>query len=382
MSLNAATAETPTALTFADAANIKTTTSKTLRAELAQSVALGYSKGLYGPAETEIALDIFRQLAKDAETLVRRALSEAVSRIHTLPHDIAWLLARDVAEVAVPMLEFSTVLSEEDLIAITQSTKELLKLQAIARRETLSSPLVDALCATDEPLVIRDVLQNKGAQIQEAMLPTLLKQINRNELLLEALIQRGQLPMTLVERLFSSVSDRLRLVLMERYPLATELVDHAVVDAKEWSTLDTITPQISSQALDAMIADLHARGELTHSFVIRALCIGDLRVFEAAMATLAGISILNARLLMLDPGPLGFKALYEQAHLPESFAEALRVVYNMALEETGFGRFQPADYAKRLVQRLCSEGYDKRLTDMPYLISLMRREPNEAPTIH
>ena len=105
--------------------------SVTVRAEITQKVASGYREGQYSPAERELAQEIFRLLARDAEVTVRKALGEQLAHSMELPHDIALKLAQDVEAVSVPFLESSFALSEEDLIEITRSTEQLALLNAL-----------------------------------------------------------------------------------------------------------------------------------------------------------------------------------------------------------------------------------------------------------
>ena len=66
--------------------------------------------------ERRVADDILRQLSKSMEVRIRKALADHLKESVVLPHDIACDLARDIETVALPMLEFSSVLTDQDLI--------------------------------------------------------------------------------------------------------------------------------------------------------------------------------------------------------------------------------------------------------------------------
>ena len=51
------------------------------------------------------------------------------------------------------------------------------------------------------------------------------------------------------------------------------------------------------------VTQLRAKGRLTPALILRALCMGEIRFFEAAAAELAGIPFENAQVLARDPAP-------------------------------------------------------------------------------
>ena len=57
-------------------------------------------------------------MIKDAEVRVREALAQNLKENPDLPHDVALSLAQDVDQVALPILQFSDVLTDDDLIEI------------------------------------------------------------------------------------------------------------------------------------------------------------------------------------------------------------------------------------------------------------------------
>src|SRR6187399_2027955 len=98
--------------------------STAMRSRIAEKIARGYVSG--GLTETEVALanEIFRLLVRDTEVKVRKLIAEQLKGAMHVPHDIVLALAHDHPEVAAPILQYSPVLSEDDLIAIVQATRE------------------------------------------------------------------------------------------------------------------------------------------------------------------------------------------------------------------------------------------------------------------
>jgi uncharacterized protein (DUF2336 family) len=105
------------------------------RAGAAAKIASDFDSGSLSNDERELAEEIFRLMVKDAEVRVREALAINLKESLTLPHDVAMTLAADVDSVALPVLEFSEVLTAEDLVEIVR-TQGPSKLRAAAVRVT------------------------------------------------------------------------------------------------------------------------------------------------------------------------------------------------------------------------------------------------------
>ncbi|MEE2971352.1 MAG: DUF2336 domain-containing protein, partial [Pseudomonadota bacterium] len=91
------------------------------RFNTAEKIANGYSDGLLSDDERRIAEDIFSVMVHDAEVRVREALAANLKSCPFLSHDIARTLAADVEAVSLPVLQFSEVLTDEDLIEFVRN---------------------------------------------------------------------------------------------------------------------------------------------------------------------------------------------------------------------------------------------------------------------
>ena len=156
-----------------------------VRASLAGKISHALARDEFAQKEKEIAADILRILARDIEMQVRRSVALALSESISAPHDLVWRLANDVAEVAVPVLSHSPVLSEEDLIEIVHSTEEVAKLVGIAGRESISEMLSEAILATSNEAAATALLKNKSANISDESIDKHLEFLSDSTTLLE-----------------------------------------------------------------------------------------------------------------------------------------------------------------------------------------------------
>ncbi|MBB4266784.1 DUF2336 domain-containing protein [Roseospira visakhapatnamensis] len=175
--------------------------------------------------------EVLTHLAQDQIPRVRALLSEALKHVVGAPAAVIKRLARDVeVAVATPVLTFSPVLNDTDLLEIIRVRPVSAKLSAIARRAGLNTPVTDAIAATDDALAITDMLANQGAQIREETLDTLITRATQHPEWHNPLVHRPRLHREAARRLALFVSDTLVRALILRRDLDPEAAV-AVADA-------------------------------------------------------------------------------------------------------------------------------------------------------
>lgn len=320
-----------TDLTLKDVARLVEEPSPAVRAETAAKVAGRLDSGDLDPAAREIAEQILRLMIHDAEVRVRAALAETLKASPNVPHDVVLALAQDDAPVAEPVLRESLLLSDDELIAIVRERETACRV-AVARRAVVSPLVCDALIATGEERVVATVAENPGAEITPEGYHTILADFAESEVVKDRLARREGLPIGVAERLVSMVSEHLREHLVLHYEVAPEIADEIILDSRERATLGLLEPGVERVEVDALVAQLHAKGRLTPTIVLRAVCTGDLSFFESAMARLAGIPVANAYLLIHDQGPLGLREIYHRSGMPVALFPLIRTAVTAAAD--------------------------------------------------
>jgi uncharacterized protein (DUF2336 family) len=299
------------------------------RAEVAAILGTAFSLDALSQGEQPVAIQIFERLARDVEVDVRRALSEHIKSCPLLPRDLARRLAEDVEAVAVPILRYSTVLSDDDLVAIVAAGSSVKQI-AIAERETVSDVVADALVCNGDKPVVRALLANNGAEIGEESFQKVLDGFGDDGAVQTLLVDRPKLPITVTEQLVSLISGALKKRLISRHGLPEMLAEQLVEHGRERALLQEISPTIALRDLEVVTARLHANGALTPTLLLRALCTGNLDFFIAGAAALVRVPTINVRALLHNFGEAGFRRLYEKTGLPED----LRTAFWNALEVT------------------------------------------------
>lgn len=342
---------------------------------LAEKVVVAFTSGVFNPSEEAIASDIFRLLLKDTEKSVRSTLAEHLYDSASAPRDVIFKLACDETDIAERVLRYSPVLTDDDLSSIIKSTKSVLNLCAIANRKKVSERVSDILIDTRQEAVLSSLFSNKGADIASDSLIRAWNTISSNNSLLEILVKRGGLPISIAEKIFTVVSDEFKSQLIREYDLSVAIAQGAAVDAREWGLLgllpfDDITHPDYDERVEDLVNQLYDSDRLTPSLAVRALCMGFLNLFEAILAKMADIPRANARILILG-GNDGFQALYKAAGMPEGFVDAVGVVLSISLRLTKYGHEKPMDFRKQLIENIYMKGYNRNVDGMSYLLSII-----------
>ncbi|GAB4130716.1 MAG: DUF2336 domain-containing protein [Rhodothalassiaceae bacterium] len=344
------------------------------RAEAARKVGSYYTATSPKGKEREIAEDIFRALARDAETRVRKALSETLRENPEIPRDVAKTLASDVNEVALPMIEFSRVLGDVDLLEIIGSSDEERQL-AVARRSEVSETISDALAEAGSEKVVSTLVSNEGARIREATFERVLDRFPASDAVKTPLVQRSQLPLAVAERLVTMVSETLRNHLVTHHELSPAIASDLLLESRERATVSLLSPATKTTDVMDLVDQLHRNARLTPTLIIRALCMGDMTFFEAALAKRADIPVANAWKLVHDKGNLGLERLFEKARMPKAFLRVARIGANIAEEMQATGGDDRDLFRKVMIERVLTqieEGLDSENLD--YLIGKLSRK--------
>ncbi|MEP1030679.1 MAG: DUF2336 domain-containing protein, partial [Alphaproteobacteria bacterium] len=270
-------------LSKADVAKLLSDPTPDNRAATATKVAVAFDPGKLSPTERALAEEIFRLMVKDAEVRVRQALTENLKQNGNVPHEIAVALANDIDQVALPMIEFSQVLNDDDLIAIIGS-QDPAKQEAVAGRATVSEALSDALVSSGNEAAVTRLVANEGAAISESTFQKGVDDFGDRAGVQSAMVNRASLPVTVAERLVTLVSENLRDELVKRHELPAAMTTDIILQSRERATI-SLSSDSSVDDVMILARQLNDNGRLTPSITLRALCMGDITFFECAMAT-------------------------------------------------------------------------------------------------
>ncbi len=364
-------------LTQDDVAKLMADPSAEVRAETTAKIASQFVVEALSPAERQIAEDIFRKLVKDVEVRVRESLAAHLKNSPDLPHDVAMALACDVDSVSLPMLKFSEVLTDEDLLEIVCDQGGA-KQVAIAQRPSVSSRVADALIDTGNEKAVSRLVANEGAKLTEQALGRVLDEYQESEAVSDSLSRRPSMPAAISAQLVEALSGRLQDFLLQKHDVSPDVASNLILQARERATMSLVDYGSTDAELENLVEQLARKERLTASLLLRALCMGDMGFFERALARLADLPLQNTRILIHDHGGLGLESVYMKADLPKRLFPAFLAGIELSDETDYDGRQNDRSrFIERMLERVLTQFEDPqtRMTqeDIDYLLGKLEQ---------
>jgi hypothetical protein len=152
--------------------------------------------------------EILLTVADFVATEARAEMAERVADRADTPARLVEHLANDHPSVATPILQRSSVLTDEKLAAIAARSSQD-HLAAIAGRRMISELITDLLVSRGDQKVVRKVAGNQGARLSTAGFEGLVKLAGSDTELQAQLVARQDLPPDTVDNLLPHLSEAL-----------------------------------------------------------------------------------------------------------------------------------------------------------------------------
>ncbi len=231
-----------------------------------------------------LTLETLQCLADDQLPRVRQILAEEVKTLDCLPRRIALKMAHDIEIVSAPVLEYSPLLSDSDLIDIITTAHARHALAAIARRENLSATVSQAIAAAMDVPSVAALLKNASAQIRQKTMDKIIEQAERIRDWHRPLVLREDLSQRAIRRIASFVSAALVDQLAGRVNL-----DEDTREFLRQRMQDRIDRDDEVGDAVAVVAARHRDGTLDDKFVVSAAQDGQRDIVVQSLALLAGV---------------------------------------------------------------------------------------------
>ncbi|MBT3557405.1 MAG: DUF2336 domain-containing protein [Rhodospirillales bacterium] len=166
---------------------------------------------------TEMVLEIVFLLAADRAVAVRHIVAEEIKSLDNMPEGVVEQLAWDAeTTVSAPVLEFSPLLSERQLMEIIRSGVDGGALEAIARRHGLSNDVSAAVVNERHEDSMTCLLENSSANIAENSYETISTMAEESSKVLGGMIERDDLTLSTIRRIASFVGNSVINLVLER----------------------------------------------------------------------------------------------------------------------------------------------------------------------
>ncbi len=263
-------------------------------------------------------------LALDEVLKIRKALSTALKDSEYTPPKVASQLARDIErEVAEPILMFCTALSDKDLLEILKEHPDSWSVKAIAGRKKVSGIISRAIIDTNNEPGGQTLLENKGAEIDLALLEHIIERARDFPEWHGALASRKALSSKMAKRLARYADKSVRKLLLEREDLDPEAIEEISEIFKRRLDFAGDEGRLDEDPMKRAIR-LEKNGELNADVVSDALAMRDRAFLYAALARLANTTVPTVKKVFEMKAPKPIIALCWRAELSMRFAFKLQ----------------------------------------------------------
>jgi uncharacterized protein (DUF2336 family) len=240
---------------------------------------------------------LFITLVDQAEHDIRRRLAERLADAAWAPPSLVNMLALDEIEISQPIIAYSPVLAETDLIRILVEATLDHQL-AVARRPGLTAGVVEAILETGEPAVLTALAGNETAEIDEPALTAMIGHARRVVAMRSPLARHPRLSSELAVRLYAWVGESLKTALTSRFRLDPVALDAAIAEATRAAAGAGPAERVEEERDDMdrnLVEKLKDAGQLRSGYLLRALREGRLNLFIHVLAGLGGFDTSHLR---------------------------------------------------------------------------------------
>ncbi|NVJ93045.1 MAG: DUF2336 domain-containing protein [Methylocystaceae bacterium] len=272
-----------------------------------------------------LTYEALKLLSHDQATKVRQILSETLKDMVDAPGDIIKHLAQDIElVVAGPVLQFSPVLTDEDLLEIISTSHTKGAVNAISKRINVSENISDAVIASNEESAIADLLSNESAQIREDALDLLAERAQHITLWHAPLIKRPKLSANAAKRMAHYLADNLLTTLQERQDLPQDVIVTLKEEVKK--RIDHEEDIEEKEDTDPIneIRELHKKGELTEETLGDWMDEGNFLYITSALAVMADIRRVTVKKIISSQSGKGIMALCWKAGINALLGESVQ----------------------------------------------------------
>jgi uncharacterized protein (DUF2336 family) len=292
-----------------------------VRAELARKIA----RLLPGLSQSEnarvfaLTVETLECLARDAAASVRAVLAEEIKSLACVPRPVVLALAHDAETmVAAPILEYSPLLSDADLMEIIACAQTNAVLAAVARRRPVSADVSAAIVKSLDIPAVAALLVNPDAALRKETLDRILEQAEEVSDWHAPLALRADLSARAIRRIAGFVGAALIERLAARHDLSDATRQHLSRELRaRLAETDAVArgPAPGARAGD-LVAQAKAEGRLDGALLEQAAQAGHRELVVLTLAELSGVSEARIKRILAARGAKPIVALIWHAHLP------------------------------------------------------------------
>lgn len=284
---------------------------------------------------TEMAIQILEVLAQDQVPRVRAIIAQEIKSAHNVPIEVVRRLAEDVEEiVAAPVIEYSPLLTDRDLMELISRGLASTTLCALAERKNLSHEVSGAVAGAGDAGAVTSLLKNDTAEIADITFEKILEDFDHTDVWHSAMVKRDNLPLNMVMRLARFVSATLIDTLLERNEIPDEMVAEIRQNVRARIDKGDVTDgEPEEEPAEERAKKLHKDKKLTEELLKQAIESGDFALVRHGLALLSGLPLKGVSKLLNTGGAKAVICLAIKAKLSLDFAVILQLKLGRVKED-------------------------------------------------
>ncbi len=381
-------------LTEEDIQKLLTTPSPENKIALVNKISNRYNTDDFTSLQKDRAEKIFRSLIGDAQIEVRKAIANNLVHSRDIPADVILSLARDIEDVACPIIEFSQVIKEDDLIQIILESQSTSHVNAAASRSDISEKVSSAVIDSNIDEAVSSLLDNNSADISTANYERIIDNFADNEMVIDSLATRSAITEKIVNKMVESISDTMKSRLEDRYQTNIEDIHKIFKRSNESATIRLLGQQTIDENLLTLVDNLDAKGQLIdaikteNSFlnqlleqlnndgmypIIPTLAVGNLPLLCIIFSKITHLPYVNVVKLLSDKR--GNEAIYMKAQLPKKLfacvSLVIEVIYKMYLKGEASNTNPIRDNIGLFAQRIREQAHGQHINQLQNFLDIV-----------
>lgn len=237
--------------------------------------------------EKELIADILINLMRQAETDLRHAVAERLSVLENVPLRLVLFMAQDEIGVAETVLRSSPVLNDLDLLYLIQS-RDSDYWRAIAAREHLNEPVVDALADTRDIPTATVLAQNDNVHFSDFALGVIAELAETSRDVARPLLTRSDIPEAVSRKIYEFVGAEMERTISSSLQNELSVLESVKDILQEFSAeqKNVYEPTIAMMKAAELFNN---KGQLTADLMLKTLKRGQVSSFVAQIACVTGI---------------------------------------------------------------------------------------------
>ena len=287
------------------------------------------------PEEDRAAvMPVLVRLATAPEKGVRALMARLAREARRISMDLVFAIAGGEEEIALPFIERAVAITPTLQMAIFRAGN-VARRQAVCQRRDVCAQVMEEAIMMAEREVALACIRNRHVALSPRLARRAYLRFREDEEVIEALLERSDLPLEVRLAHVEVMAGRLRAVMREADWAEAQRALDAAASMEEKALVEILADADDGDKLVSAFEFLTRRGRLTAAVLLRAACAGHVAVLVHALAWLSRMKVARLTQALRKEASLALvRTALMRSGLPES-AHALALGVFLAARRRG-----------------------------------------------